>query len=107
MMALTDSAVTALRRVIDGAEPPPAGLRIMVEDGGCSGYRYTMGLDSAVLDTDTVWDVGGITLLVDAGSRSALEGVRVDFVDGPEGAGFVIENPNARLGCGSCNSQTC
>ena len=107
MMALTDSAVTALRRVIDSAETPPAGLRIMAEAGGCSGSRYTMGLDSAVLADDTVWEVGGIKLLVDAGSRSALDGVRVDFVDSLEGSGFVIENPNARSGCGSCNSQTC
>ena len=107
MMALTDSAVTALRRVIDSAETPPAGLRIMAEAGGCSGYRYTMGLDSAVLADDTVWEVGGIKLLVDAGSRAALDGVRVDFVDSLEGSGFVIEHPNARSGCGSCNSQTC
>ena len=79
----------------------------MAEAGGCSGYRYTMGLDSAVLADDTVWEVGGIKLLVDAGSRAALDGVRVDFVDSLEGSGFVIENPNARSGCGSCNSQTC
>lgn len=107
MMALTESAVTALRRVIESAEPRPAGLRIMVESGGCSGYRYKMGLDSTIAADDTVWEIGGITLLVDAGSKPALEGVQVDFVDSLEGSGFVIDNPNARLGCGSCNSQTC
>ncbi len=107
MMALTESAVNALRRVIDSAEPTPAGLRIMVEEGGCSGYRYKMGLDSTVLDSDTVWEIGGVTLLVDSGSRPALEGVRVDFVDSLEGSGFVIENPNVRSGCSTCGSQTC
>ena len=107
MMALTESAVTALRRVIESAEPAPAGLRIMAEAAGCSGYRYRMGLDATVQDSDTVWDVDGIRLLVDEGSRSALEGVRVDFVDSLDGSGFVIENPNARTGCSSCKSSTC
>ena len=107
MVALTESAVNAIRRVIETAETPPAGLRIMVESGGCSGYRYKMGLDSTVLDTDSVVRIDGITLLVDAESRSALEGVQVDFIDSLDGSGFVIDNPNARLGCSSCQSQTC
>jgi len=107
MVALTDSAVNAIRRVIETAETPPAGLRIMVESGGCSGYRYKMGLDSQILDTDSVVRVNGITLLVDPDSSTALEGVQVDFIDSLDGSGFVIENPNARLGCSSCHSQTC
>jgi iron-sulfur cluster assembly protein len=107
MVALTESAVNAIRRVIESAETPPAGLRIMAEDGGCSGYRYKMGLDSQILDDDQVVTVDGITLLLDAGSRPVLEGVRVDFVDSLDGSGFVIENPNARSGCSSCHSQTC
>ena len=48
-----------------------------------------------------------VTVLVDAGSQPILDGVEVDFVDGPEGAGFVIENPKAKPGCGSCHSHTC
>jgi iron-sulfur cluster assembly protein len=107
MLDLTENAVKALHRVLETAETPSAGLRIRVEAGGCSGYRYQMGLDSLVLDDDAVFRVGDITVLVDAESRPLLEGAEVDFVDSLEGSGFVIENPNARLGCGSCHSQTC
>ncbi|MDC3958156.1 Grx4 family monothiol glutaredoxin [Polyangium jinanense] len=39
-------------------------------------------------------DAGGITVLVDKGSARRADGVSIDFVDGPEGAGFKIENPN-------------
>jgi iron-sulfur cluster assembly protein len=107
MVALTENAVNAIRRVFETAETPPAGLRIMVEEGGCSGYRYKMGLDSQVLDSDAVYRIGGITVLVDAESQPILDGVQVDFVDSPDGSGFVIDNPKAQLGCGSCHSQTC
>lgn len=107
MLALTDSAVSAIRRVIETADTPPAGLRIMAESGGCSGYRYKMGLDTRIAESDSVLDVGGIKVLIDAESRPALDGVRVDFVDSLEGSGFVIDNPNSRGGCSSCGSRTC
>jgi len=107
MLALTESAVNAIRRVIETADAPPAGLRIMAEAGGCSGWRYKMGLDTRVNDSDSVLRVGDITVLVDAESRAALEGVQVDFVDSLDGSGFVIDNPNSRLGCSSCGSRTC
>ncbi|MRG93620.1 Grx4 family monothiol glutaredoxin [Polyangium spumosum] len=43
---------------------------------------------------DVEVDAGGITVLVDAASARRADGVRVDFVEGPEGAGFKIDNPN-------------
>ena len=44
MINLTQSAVNAVRMAIDGAKDPIAGLRIMVESGGCAGLKYKMGL---------------------------------------------------------------
>ncbi|MDI3291185.1 Grx4 family monothiol glutaredoxin [Polyangium sp. 15x6] len=43
---------------------------------------------------DVEVDAGGITVLVDKASARRADGVSIDFVDGPEGAGFKIENPN-------------
>jgi monothiol glutaredoxin len=39
-------------------------------------------------------DAGGVTVQIAAATASRLAGVVVDFVEGPEGAGFKIENPN-------------
>ena len=47
MIHLTDNAVSAVRRFIDSAEKPIAGLRIKVESGGCSGLQYGMRLEEA------------------------------------------------------------
>jgi monothiol glutaredoxin len=35
----------------------------------------------------------GITILMDPASAKRAEGLRIDFVDGPDGAGFQIDNP--------------
>ncbi|MDI1475498.1 Grx4 family monothiol glutaredoxin [Polyangium sp. y55x31] len=43
---------------------------------------------------DVEVDAGGITVLVDKASARRADGVSIDFVEGPEGAGFKIENPN-------------
>ena len=40
------------------------------------------------------------TVLVDPFSLSYLDGAAVDYVDGLDGAGFRINNPNASGSCG-------
>jgi monothiol glutaredoxin len=45
-------------------------------------------------DDDFVVDAGGLTLLVDRASAKRANGVEIDFVSGPAGGGFRIENPN-------------
>ena len=46
MIQLTESAASAVRSAMTGAPEPMDGLRIMVEAGGCAGYKYMMGLVS-------------------------------------------------------------
>ncbi len=37
----------------------------------------------------------GVTVLVDPASAKRADGISIDYVDGPDGAGFKIDNPNA------------
>lgn len=107
MISLTGKAVEAVGRFISSAEKPLAGLRIQVEGGGCSGFKYTMKLEETSGSEDQLIDCGGVTLLVDENSAAMLEGVTVDFVENLEGSGFKFENPNATGTCGCGNSFTC
>jgi len=52
---------------------------------------------------DTVFEDKGIRLLVDTQSLPYVQGSTIDFVDGLQGAGFKVDNPNviAACGCGS------
>lgn len=73
-----------------------AALRISVVGRGPAGYRYHLEFadKNAQNSADRVLDAGGFDVLIDAGSAASLEGSIVHFIDGIEGSGFKIENPN-------------
>jgi len=45
-------------------------------------------------DGDYVVELDGLTVFVDKKSARRADGVSIDFIDGPGGTGFKIENPN-------------
>lgn len=104
MINLTDSALSAVRSAIAGAEKPVGGLRIMVEAGGCAGYKYMMGLVDKADADDTVIERDGVKVFVDNKSHDLLAGTTIDFVVALEGSGFTFENPNATTSC-SCGKS--
>jgi iron-sulfur cluster assembly protein len=79
-----------------------SGLRVGVRGGGCSGFQYALAFD-AERPGDAVFEDHGVRILVDAPSLPYVQGAVVDFVDGLQGAGFKVDNPNviAACGCGS------
>lgn len=82
----------------------PAGLRVSVVGGGCSGLQYSLELDDAPREDDAVYDYEGVRVFVDPTSAPYLSGMSVDYVDGLHGAGFKFTNPNADRTCG-CGSS--
>ena len=72
--------------------------------GGCSGFQYGLTFAEASNPTDQVIDCGNFKVYVDAASTQYLEGAQVDYIDGLNGSGFKIENPNAKSTCG-CGSS--
>ena len=104
MIELTDKGAEKVREFLAAQSEPAAtaGLRVGVRGGGCSGFQYMLAFDEQ-RDGDTVVESHGIRLLVDNDSAPYVRGATVDFVDGLQGAGFKVENPNvvAACGCGS------
>lgn len=106
---LTDKAVAELKTLMEkevAAEriPAEAKLRVKIEGGGCSGFTYRMGFDTAVNENDVVENHDGIELVVDDKSLLYLDNTEIDFQDGLMGRGFVFNNPNATGSCG-CGSS--
>ncbi|MGA7809167.1 HesB/IscA family protein [Bradyrhizobium sp.] len=104
MINLTDSAVSAVKSAISSATQPSSGLRIMVEAGGCAGFKYMMGIDNEAKPDDTVIERDGVKVFVDTKSHEYLEGTTIDFVVALEGSGFTFDNPNAKSSC-SCGKS--
>ncbi|HEY2437060.1 MAG TPA: iron-sulfur cluster assembly accessory protein [Solirubrobacteraceae bacterium] len=104
MITLTDKGAEKVQEFLTGqaAVADRAGLRVGVRGGGCSGFQYALAFDEQ-RDEDTVFEDKGIRLLVDRSSLPYVKGSVIDFVDGLQGAGFKVENPNviAACGCGS------
>lgn len=75
-------------------------LRIGSQSGGCSGMSYAIGFDENLNEHDRSYDINGLRIVVDSKSIFYLMGITLDFVDGPQGSGFVFKNPNNFNTCG-------
>ncbi|WP_445219966.1 HesB/IscA family protein [Bradyrhizobium sp. Pa8] len=104
MIELTERAQDAVKSAISAAAQPVRGLRLMIEAGGCSGFKYTMGLADEPKPDETVIERGGIKVFVDNNSQEHLAGTTIDFVVALEGSGFTFNNPNAKSSC-SCGKS--
>lgn len=99
MINLTPAASKAIKRFIAGAENPVVGLRVFVEGGGCSGFKYGLRLEQNKAEDDLEFDLEGITLLIDPMSLTLVDGLNVDFVDTLIQTGFKFNNPQASGSC--------
>src|SRR6202161_761976 len=96
----TPSAVSKVREIMGQQNPVPAGLRIGVVGGGCSGFSYSMQFENAAGMMDKTFEMEGLKVFVDATSVMYLNGCMVDYVETLEGAGFKFENPTVKSTCG-------
>jgi len=99
-ITFTDKAASQARQLAESQGKADLMLRVFVEGGGCSGFQYGFDFEDTVKEGDTVIENKGARLLVDAMSIQYLRGAEVDYVDGLQGAQFVINNPNAQSTCG-------
>lgn len=104
MITLTENAVSKVKEILTTQEPQPAGLRIAVVGGGCSGFSYSMAFENNPQMLDKTYNYDGLKVFVDQASLLYLDGAQVDYVETIEGSGFKFSNPNVKSTCG-CGSS--
>ena len=104
MVQLTERAVGKVREILETQEPKPAGLRIAVVGGGCSGFSYSMAFENTPGFLDKTYKFDDLKVFVDQASMLYLDGVEVDYLETLEGSGFKFNNPNVKSTCG-CGSS--
>jgi iron-sulfur cluster assembly protein len=104
MVQLTDTAVVKVKEILGSQEPKPAGLRIAVVGGGCSGFSYSMAFENQPNMLDKTYTYDGLKVFIDQASLLYLDGAEVDYVESLEGSGFKFSNPNVKSTCG-CGSS--
>ena len=77
-----------------------SALRISVEGGGGSGFKYNIDYDNQINDDDFVISQETLKIIIDPISLQFLNGSVIDYKSELVGSRFVIENPNAVSSCG-------
>lgn len=97
VMSVSDEALTKVMEVRAG-EPDGETLGLRVEITGVDGvdYAYDLAFEplSEALDTDCVYLVGDLTVIVPSASVDRLRGATLDLPSNPNQGGLVIRNPN-------------
>ncbi len=81
------------------------GVRLAEKMAGCSGFEYILDYSEKALEDDETFESQGIEIHVNKGMVDRLIGSEIDFIDGLQGSGFKISNPNVRSSCGCGTSH--
>lgn len=103
---VTPVAAAEVKRFMD-AEGVPAdvgGLRVSVQPGGCSGFKYGLLIEDQPAEDDIIVPQDGFRIFVDPFSAQYINNVTIDYVSSMQGSGFTFKNPNATGGCGCGHS---
>jgi iron-sulfur cluster assembly accessory protein len=105
-VTVTPGAATEVKRFMDaeGVAPDVGGLRVSVQPGGCSGFKYGLLIEDQPADDDYIVAQEGFRMFVDPFSAQYLNEVTIDYVSSMQGSGFTFKNPNSTGGCG-CGSS--
>jgi iron-sulfur cluster insertion protein len=80
-------------------DPKRAFLRVYVAGRSCCSFQYGLAFDEKPDETDAITQVAGLQVAIDAQSRPFCDGATIEWVDGPEGTGFLVRNASMSGGC--------
>src|SRR5881398_2332758 len=96
IIQLTESAASEVKEMLAKEKDSAGkGLRLFVEQGGCSGLQYGMVFDEK-REGDFASELHGVPVVLDTVSAEYLRGTVVDFSEDLTGGGFKISNPRAK-----------
>lgn len=105
LIALTPIAAQKIQALLVEKNLNDYGLRVFVAGSSCSGLQYGLAFENKTEEGDFVFESQGMRVYLDSQSAMYLDGATVDYIEGPQGSGFKIENPNVVSGCSSCGSE--
>ena len=104
IITLSETAAKHIRNIMTSEGKQGSYLKLNVVPGGCSGFNYEMDFVESLETGDMENESRGIKLAMSKSSEKFLRGIRIDFRETLNGAGFVMQNPNAKSGC-SCGQS--
>ena len=107
-LTVTEGAAVEVKKFMEaeGVTGTEGGLRVSVQPGGCSGFKYSLLIEDKSAEDDFILENDGFKVFVDPFSAQYISGVTIDYVTSMQGSGFTFKNPNATGGCGCGSSFT-
>ena len=89
-LEITENAKKQIAKLLIN-EPKGSFFRVLVEGGGCSGFKYNFSIDNIINEDDIKVD----KVIIDKTSNNFL-----DFEENLMSKSFRILNPDAKASCG-------
>ncbi|MGR3973469.1 MAG: iron-sulfur cluster assembly accessory protein [Candidatus Rhabdochlamydia sp.] len=105
-ITLSARAAEKYKEILEEEGKEGWGLKFSDRAGGCSGFEYVLDYSEAPSEDDVVFTSEGVDIHIQKNAVDRLKGCVIDFVDGLNGSGFKITNPNVKGSCGCGKSQS-
>ena len=96
-ITMTQPAQDKIKLLLKQRQTPDQYLRIGLQGGGCSGFKYELEFDENVSADDTVFKD---TVVTDEQSLEFLNTSVVNFEKSLMSSKFTVKNPKASASCG-------
>jgi len=103
-LGMTEVACEKIKELLKKEGKDNWGLQINLAEGGCSGFMYEFALKEKASDTEETFETKGVKVFITKNHLDKMQGSEIDYVDGIQGAGFKVNNPNVVKSCG-CGSS--
>ncbi len=104
-VTLTPRAAKKFLEFLENENKQGWGLRFGEKKAGCSGLEYILEFSKEAEEDDRVFTSHNIQIHVKEDLITRLIGSEIDYIDGLQGAGFKVSNPNVTSACGCGTSH--
>ena len=104
-LLMTDVATDKIKELLKKENKESWGLQVNLAEGGCSGFMYEFALKEKAQDNEETFEVKDVKVFITKAHLDKMKGSEIDYVDGIQGAGFKVNNPNVVKSCGCGNSM--
>lgn len=100
ILSLTNVALERVKHLLAKRDKESAGIKVVVESGGCSGLKYKIQYADDIGKFDEVVEQDGVKVIIDPKAILYLLGSVMDYTEEQFKSGFVFTNPNEKGNCG-------
>jgi iron-sulfur cluster assembly accessory protein len=104
MIEISKAAIAEIKRMQAVRQQTDSKFRLGLSSGGCKDFYYTIDLEDSVEQDDRLYDVSGVSVLIDCQQLQYLDSLKLDYSEDLMGGGFRFQNPLATSVCGCGNS---